>query len=169
MMITMNSGIKYCGIDLGKKGAIAMLNELQELVYCSPIPVIKSSKSVWEYDLNQIVKIFRLWKPNFTMIEQPLLLGVSGKKSYFNSGFALGLFQGIILTHELKQDKVIPRIWQKNILGSFNKGDSKQASIQFAQLQFPAYDFRVGKNYHDGKTDAVCLALYCYRKYNGVQ
>ena len=157
--------MKHCGVDLGKKGGIVILED-GNVIVCMPMPVIKSSKKSDEYDIDRIVDIFLRHLPDYTYIEKSLLLPVSGKKSYQQSGFVEGGFQFMLATLKLRYDVITPKRWQKNIFEGMNKKDTKQASIMFAKRTHPEVSWIAEKStkYHDGLTDALCIAEYCKRQ-----
>ncbi len=161
--------MKVCGVDLGKNGAIVILDD-EDVAFKSVMPVLKSSKNSSEYDILQIVDVFKEWRPDITYIEKTLLHPMSGKKSYQQSGFCDGLFQGILSSLGLRYDIIAPKRWQKSIFSGMNQKDTKQASILFARRTQPAVDWRPtvkSTKYHDGLTDAYCLAVYGRRQHNG--
>jgi hypothetical protein len=150
------------GVDLGLSGGITML-EGNDIKYLGMMPVIQSSKTR-VYDVYKLIYIFKQYNPAFIMVEKPLLHPKSGKISYQQSGYGLGLFTGIATSLGIKFDMVLPNQWQKAILGNFGKGDSKTASIQYATFNYPHHEWKIGKNYHDGLTDSLGIALYCQLK-----
>ena len=157
--------MKYAGVDLGKKGGIVIIKDGNVIVNM-PMPVIKSSKKSDEYDIDRIVDVFLRHLPDYTYIEKALLLPVSGKKSYQQSGFVEGGFQFMLASLKLRYDVITPKRWQKNIFEGMNKKDTKQASIMFAKRMYPAVDWKSSpksSKYHDGMTDALCIAEYCKR------
>jgi hypothetical protein len=161
--------MKVCGVDLGKNGGIVVLED-GNVVFKTVMPVIKSTKSSSEYDIRQIVDVFLEWRPEVTYIEKTLLHPKSGKKSYQQSGFCDGLFQGILSSLNLSYDIISPKRWQRNIFSGMKQKDTKQASILFARRTQPSVDWRPtekSSKYHDGMTDAYGLAVYCWRQYNG--
>ena len=157
--------MKYCGIDIGLDGGIVVINN-GKVIFNSIMPVVNSTKSRKQYDIARIVDILREQNPDFTYVEKPLLHPKSGKMSYQKSGFGFGIFQGILSALDLRYDIISPKRWQKNIFAGMNRKDTKQASILFAKRMAPKIDWRKSKRsekYHDGKTDAFCIAEYCKR------
>jgi hypothetical protein len=157
--------MRFAGIDLGKSGGIVII-ENGDIIFKTIMPVITSTKKSSEYDVGKIVDIFKDYHPDITYIEKPLLHPMSGKKSYQETGIAFGLFRGILSALKLSYDIISPQRWQKNIFAGMNYKDTKQASIMLARRYCPEINWLATERsikYHDGMTDAFCIALYCKR------
>ena len=157
----------YVGIDNGLNGGIAVINRAQSVIGKWVMPVIKSKKT--EYDVNRIVEILKEIKNRkntFVMLEKAHVRPISGKRACFMNGFGYGIMQGILSSLNMSYEIVDPKVWQKNLFEGVTS-DTKTASINFCKKKFPNIDLKATERTtkdHDGIADAICMAVYCYRK-----
>ena len=63
---------------------------------------------------------------------------------------------------------VSPTVWQRELFkGNYGSKDSKDLSIAYCLQKYPTAMWKATercRKYHDGKTDATCIALYGKRK-----
>jgi hypothetical protein len=74
-----------------------------------------------------------------------------------NYGGWLALLEGLKISHTL----VTPKTWQKELLGGFPSGQSKQRAFDFARRKWPNLNL---KKSDDGIIDALCIAYYGRRE-----
>lgn len=160
--------MKVCGVDLGKDGGIVILDE-GVVIFHEVMPVYNATKSTREFDVGMIGEIFDTFKPDYTYIEKALQMS-KGMKAIASIHECSGIFKGILGAYNLSYDIISPQRWQKNIFSGLNYKDTKQASIMFARRMAPEINWKKSDrstNYHHGKTDAFCIATYCWRQNNG--
>lgn len=143
--------IYFCGIDPGKSGAWAILNEEGAL-----------------YD-NGAGDCFKCLNhkditPTLTVLEQVHAFPGQGVSSVFSFGANYGGWVATLEILEIPYQLVPPQKWQKAILGSFPKGESKLRALEFAQRRWPTLNLK--KKDH-GIVDALCIALYAMRLHKG--
>jgi hypothetical protein len=165
---------RFIGIDPGKDGAIAYLDDEGELVDIVKMPVISGvkSKTKKEYDISAMVKL--ITEPGYatnlasgkTLVTleqlQTMPPGMGGGQANFQRGFAYGTWLGILAALKQPFLTVRPQKWQGALLTGTPK-DTKQGSIMVAQRTWPHFDFRRSdraKKPDDGKTDAALIGLY---------
>lgn len=61
---------------------------------------------------------------------------------------------------ELSYELYPPPRWQKAILGSFPRGESKPRALEYARAKWPSLDL---KKKDSGEVDALCIAEYARR------
>ena len=149
----------FCGIDPGKSGAIAIVDEFGEIVStCAKMP--------WEndrLDARKVQQILVPWASKGGLkvtIEKVAGYGM-GAKSCFTFGKSVGgLFAvldilGVSIVHPT------PQIWQKVMLAGYPKGDTKEASRQAAYDLFPGLrDGRLSLKSSHNLSDAALIAEY---------
>jgi Holliday junction resolvasome RuvABC endonuclease subunit len=156
------------GIDNGLKGGIVVIDNNQKIIKKYIMPIIQGERNV--YDISEIVKIFNeikylceFKKVNcIAILEKAHARFVSGKAQCFSTGYCYGVIQGILSSFNIPYKIVSPQQWQKYILKDTN-GDTKQQSILYVTKLYPNENWKESdrcKKYHDGLTDACCLALY---------
>jgi hypothetical protein len=156
----------YVGIDNGLSGAIAVLDEEQNVKFKFVMPVMKGKKT--EYDVWALAGIFQTLKSLgkiYVVLEKAAVRPVSGKRACFMTGGGYYLMQGILSALVISYEIVQPRLWQKELLKGLHK-DTKTASIMFCKRKWPEIDLtptEKARKPHDGIADALCMALYCYR------
>jgi len=167
--------VRFIGIDPGKDGAIAYLDEEGGLINIVKMPVISggNSKTKKEYDIPAMVELLQKDQlcgqrlpigKMFVTLEQLQTMppGMGGSQANFQRGFAYGTWLGILTAIMQPFITVRPQKWQGALLTGAPK-DTKQASIMVAQRTWPRFDFRrseKAKKPDDGKTDAALIGLY---------
>ena len=159
------------GIDNGLNGGIVAIDEKQDIILKTRMPVINGKRK--EYNIPEIIQILKTVKKDAdkqnqkisAVLEKTLILPVSGRISIFSTGFCFGMFQGILSTFEIPYQVARPQDWQKEILKGMNLKDTKQMSILWCKRKFPSETWtatdRSTKD-HDGLCDATCMAHYAY-------
>lgn len=155
----------FVGIDNGLNGGIACLNNNKTATVWK-MPVIKGTKT--DYDIREIIKIIKTFKRGkcYIVLEKAHPRVVSGKRACFMTGYGYGLMQGLLSALDIPYMVVTPQAWQKEILSGITEKDTKVASIKFCQKMFPNVDLTPTERSvkpHDGISDALCMAEYCFR------
>ncbi len=172
------------GIDVGKKGALALLSHDKKLRLYEAIPLINK-----EIDVTELSKIFKLWNSTYDIgivgIEDVHSIFGAGAKANFQFGRCLGLLEGFTIANGIPFIKVAPKAWQKEMWEGVDiikdntgkktkqgnikyKTNTKATSLIAAQRLFPGEEFlATERSYtpHDGIVDALLIAEHCRRKY----
>ena len=160
----------YIGVDPGKAGAIAMLDERGAVVSVEPMPIISGGRG--ELDLMSIRDLLLGdGTPRFVTVErlQPLPAKMGGSAANFARGLARGfewMLVGLGISHQL----IAPQVWQKAMHAGTSGKDTKQRSVVAAQRLFP--DARLqrsarSRKVDDGLAEALLLAEYGRRVRQG--
>ena len=166
----------YIGIDPGSHGYIVVLDENGEYV---------SSLAIEDSTDQDIVQFFKSEMSSgnryVATMEDVHSMPGQGVSSTFAFGRNVGFLQGILIALQIPYTLVTPRKWQKemwiakDMVYSIRKdkhGDDKRqvapkpTSINAATRLFPTTDLRKSdraRNPHDGKCDALLIALYAKR------
>ncbi len=171
----------FFGVDPGKHGGIAAIDDTGKVVTLRPVPLLESATERDQYDLPAIVSIFAAvdpvkWGGVHVELEKlgALPAQIKGKPmggslANFNRGVADGwrwMLTALLIQYEL----VRPQTWQKVMLAGTDGTDTKQRSIQAAQRLFPLADLRPthrSRKLSDGMSDALLLAEYGRRTMKG--
>jgi len=152
----------YIGIDPGKNGGICCINSDNKIVMKTVIPVIGT-----DFDKKGMLQLFMDLnsKYNISMctMEKVQAMPVTAKTACLNIGYGFGLLEMALLCNRIPYQIVSPREWQKVIFKGIKSKDTKIASLTFCERMFPNEDFRKSercKNFHDGLTDASCIAMH---------
>ncbi len=162
----------YIGVDPGKKGAIAIIwDDLKPRAY--PMPLSEGG-----IDVGAIVKLMRgilgpfgpFGRETFVTVEklQPMPLRDSrgkqlgGHVANYNRGVSMGwhwMLTALGIDHEM----VPHQTWQATMLAGAPGLNSKQKSINVAQLRFPGVSLlrtTRSRKPDDGISDALLIADY---------
>ena len=168
----------YVGLDIGKKGFIAIHRDSNIIYYSlkdnSMKDIFLYLKELKEKSDGNLICVFE---------DVKAILGV-GAGQTFEFGFQKGYIVGYLIALGIPYEAVLPRVWQKEIWtdadmvykttnrklkdGRFAKQvDTKPTSINAAKRLFPAEDFRRNvrcKIVDDNKCDALLMSEYARRK-----
>lgn len=160
----------YIGIDIGKKGAIAVINE--NSIDTFPMPMTKD-----EVDIGSLFFILATNSPENTHIifEKLGVIYGSSKQTAFSMGYQMGLVEAFCVAMEIPYTAVRAKDWQKEMFkhttvinkpGKTSKDTKAMALVTIKRL-FPTLSLTYGKTNkpHDGLIDAVLIAEYA-RKNN---
>jgi crossover junction endodeoxyribonuclease RuvC len=156
--------MRLVGIDPGKKGGIAYIDETTVSVIPTPIRTNKQDKD--ELDFGAIAKLMIKLKPDVVYIENVHAMPSQGTTSMFNFGFSTGGLHGICETLELNIIKVQPRTWQKALMG--DDTHEKEDTIAFIEKTYPNVSLLAtarSKKPHDGMADALAIATYGWQQH----
>lgn len=150
----------YLGIDPGKRGAFAVIDENQNLVnyWLNKLPIYDIKKNLESRSYAKIV------------IERQQALGglaygrEAGTKSAFTTGLGYGKLLAILELSGKPFTEVAPQTWQSKLLGK-TRGNSKELAIDYCKKMHPDETFvpPTCRVVHDGVTDAVAIAHYACR------
>ena len=158
------------GIDPGKDGFIAAIDEKHRVIATWPTPMFQVGKTKREYDLPGMINILSGLKPDYVVLEYQQVFPGQGGVGNFSTGYGYGLWRMALVALKLQHEIVRPAAWKKALGVTGAKGSNPKAlSIMAASRYFPHEDLRAtarSKKPHDGKADALLLALYGLRKLN---
>ena len=150
----------YIGIDPGKNGALAMIDETNEV-------------TLIDFDLKAYIKLLNSIKNStksydmFIGIERVHAMPGEGVKSSFSFGERVGELKGMISTldFDINTEWIPPQTWQKHINTDLNRG--KKAIANSLLSLYPSADLYGPRGgLKDGRSDALGIANYIYQKYS---
>lgn len=177
--------IRYnIGIDLGKGGAIVVIdnktNEIEKVI----MPLIKGTK---ELDVAEIINILKIFDPKESFVSFEDVRAIFGAMAgaTFTFGFVAGATEAAVISLGFQFRKVNPKVWQKLAFagvpeirkpdtkdknGKVIKGrvDTKAMALLASKRLFPDFDGRAterSRNAHDGIIDALLIAWYITQTY----
>lgn len=145
----------YIGIDPGKNGGIAFINEFCEIIQLLPFS---------EDYLIQLIK--NCSSDMVCTLEHVHAMPKQGVSSTFNFGVNYGFIQGVLKAYGIPYELVTPQKWKKE----FSCTSDKNTSIEVAKRLFPQVNLKATercKKDHDGMAEALLIAEYGRRHYNG--
>lgn len=144
----------YIGIDPGKSGGIAFIQEIDIFVY----PYSDDTLLSMLEDLN--------YGKCVCYLEQVHAMPKQGVSSTFNFGMNFGFIQGVLKAYGIPYELVTPQKWKKE----FSCTSDKNTSIEVCKRLFPNVNLKATercKKDHDGIAEALLIAEYGRRHYNG--
>lgn len=171
----------FCGVDIGKLGAIVILDEKGNVVFKSVVPTIGK-----EYDKTEMFSILLQHSDHIihTVFEDVHATHMGGNTSSFEFGRGKGLWEMALIAANIPHTAVQPKKWQtiwegtqkqylptskRNKKGEIvQKIDTKATSLLCAKRLFPNVDFRESsrcKVAHNGIVDALLMSEYCRRTF----
>jgi hypothetical protein len=164
------------GIDIGKHGAICIVNNKLNTSTVEPIPMIGT-----ELDYQTLHNILEPYEGgNGVVVFEKLgvIFGTS-KATAFSMGHQAGAIEMICVARSIPFTKVPPKVWQKEMFigiteitkpsksGKTTVRDTKAMALLAIKQLFPNQKLTFGKQAtkpHDGLIDAVLMAEYGRRK-----
>ena len=158
--------MKYISIDNGLGGAICVMKN-RKIIELIIMPVLRTTDTKGEYDINTIVQFLSKYKENSIMIiEKCHAMPLLGSVQAFSFGKSYGLMIGLAAALKIPYHIIHAKTWQKEMFRDINSDNTKQASVFVAKQLFPEQSFLAterSKKPHDGMTDSCLLGLYAER------
>jgi len=162
----------FIGVDIGLKGAIACIDDSENLigVWDTPTLIVKKTvrkkiKKSTKYNIPEIHNIFTVSNngvETHCFIEEALtIMGNFTIKTSVSLSHCQGIFEGAAFAHSSHVQIIKPQKWQSYFGISKKKGDTKDQSIYIASGLYPTVEFKTKRGrVLDGRADAILLALY---------
>ena len=158
----------YIGIDPGKNGGIAVI------WYEHKREQNKRKIDVYAYQDDILIKIVKdlayfrnvFKEPSVCYLEHVHAMPKQGVSSTFNFGMNFGFIQGVLKAYGIPYELVTPQKWKKE----FSCTSDKNTSIEVCKRLFPGVNLKATdrcKKDHDGMAEALLIAEYGRRHYNG--
>ena len=145
----------YIGVDPGKNGGIAIIDS--DGVIAFPF-----SEERLLIELDGIAQEYEC----ICYLEHVHAMPKQGVSSTFNFGMNFGFIQGVLKAYEIPYELVTPQKWKKE----FSCTSDKNTSIEVCKRLFPGVNLKATdrcKKDHDGIAEALLIAEYGRRHYNG--
>lgn len=164
----------YVGIDIGLKGAIAIIDPNGEVTTVQ-MPVIKDQLDLAElYSILDSLTIITTSPQNITVVFEKLgVIFGSSKATAFSMGSQLGAMEMLCVSKSVPYTKVPAKQWQKDMFMGINeitnskgKRDTKAMALLAIKRLFPGMKLTFGERAtkpHDGLVDAVLMAEWARR------
>jgi crossover junction endodeoxyribonuclease RuvC len=149
----------YIGVDPGKNGGIAKINTdtgFVKTVTFSEESLISELEGYFMFDKS----------PLRCVLEKVNAMPGQGVVSMFNFGQNYGFIQGVLKAYRIPYELVTPQKWKKE----FSCTSDKNTSIEVCKRLFPNVNLKATdrcRKDHDGMAEALLIAEYGRRHYNG--
>ena len=145
----------YIGVDPGKNGGIAIIDNDGAVAF-------SFSEERLLIELDSIAKEYEC----ICYLEHVHAMPKQGVSSTFNFGMNFGFIQGVLKAYGIPYELVTPQKWKKE----FSCTSDKNTSIEVCKRLFPGVNLKATdrcKKDHDGIAEALLIAEYGRRHYNG--
>jgi len=156
--------MKFYGIDPGKKGGVAKIDDAGALIYAVPMP-LQPDKLL---DVPALSRLLDFTERSHYALEraQPMpRQGISSTSKYMTD---YGRIRGVIESRTPVEfiHLVRPQVW-KAILET---GRDKQGAIDLVERIYPDFNLILpGRRVRsDGLADSICIALWCRHAHRSV-
>ena len=163
----MNNLRLYIGVDPGLHGAVAMINEMGNLISVQDTPIIHVKRGTGGknvYVETQMFALLQALSETGTIacvgIENQHSRPGQGAPATFSQGFGFGLWIMALAALKLPYEKIEPMNWKKAM--SIPPKSDKSASIVKALQLFPRADIHRKKD--DGRAESLLISEYLRRK-----
>ena len=156
---------RYIGIDPGSKGAIAIIDEYDDVL--GIYDLTNNINDYW-YAMTYLVDDAGSWGESCTMVED--VCGRPGQSCIANTTFmklaGYAELLGYYISSRFK--KVKPQVWKKHFCLVFGKEltktEKKHKSIDLAKELFPSVADQLTAS-KDGRAEALLIAKYCQQQF----
>ena len=154
----------YIGIDPGKSGAVAVINNNQNILLLEDWPGNEIAAASIIRDLIKAYPDHHSDTYEYSIkaaIERSQSMPGQGVRSMFVFGTNYGIWQGVLAAFQIPFIIPTPQAWQKGII---SKAKDKKPALAAASRMFPLaelYGPRGGGK--DGRADALLIADFCRR------
>jgi crossover junction endodeoxyribonuclease RuvC len=154
----------YLGIDPGISGALAVLDENEDIVQIFDMPtleVITGKSKKQRVNPQSIVSELKLFKDQRIegLIEQVNAMPNQGVTSMFSFGRSLGILEGVLAGLDIPYNLVTPTVWKKRM----GVNSSKDGARELAMRTWSSKSELFKRKKDDGRAEAALLALYLIR------
>ena len=150
----------YIGIDPGKNGGIACINTFGNKIEQVGVKCYSDENLLGIlYDAEKYIQ-------KVCYLEHVHAMPKQGVSSTFNFGMNFGFIQGVLKAYGIPYELVTPQKWKKE----FSCTSDKNTSIEVCKRLFPNVNLKATdrcKKDHDGMAEALLIAEYGRRHYNG--
>lgn len=158
----------FIGIDPGKSGGIAVINDDVVLAFVMPKTVLE----LWD-TINCVPTLNMGIKPMFALIEDVHSMPKQGVKSMFTFGMNVGQLHMALTAAAIPYDIVSPQRWIKslNIPTTKKKAEGQWKKVLLAKAQrlfpnLPNWKEPKSQGRQESVADALLIAYYNQQTYN---
>ena len=155
----------YLGIDPGISGALAVLDENEDIVQIFDMPtleVITGKSKKQRVNPQSIVSELKLFKDQRieALIEQVHAMPNQGVTSMFSFGRSLGILEGVLAGLDIPYNLVTAAVWKKRM----QVNSSKDGARELAMRSWSSKSELFKRKKDDGRAEAALIALYLIRE-----
>lgn len=151
--------MRYCGIDPGVAGAIALIDTDE-----AKVDVIDMPSGPLGIDPVALVEILDTWGVREVTLEDNRAVGSNGSLANFSMGRSVGLIIGAVLVSQRAVWRVKPQQWQQSVgLSNVKAAERKEAHRMRALELFPELREQLKRKKDHNRADALLITEYARR------
>lgn len=151
--------LHYIGIDPGKSGGVAIIGQSGSLIASAPAA---SAQEVWDFIAENSATLC------CTIALEDAPTHCPSAKALRSLALSVGEIKGYLSARMPEAVILMPSAaaWQRKVLGSVPKGQSKEFALAKARQLWPDETWIMprGRVPHDGRIDSALLAYYAFSK-----
>ncbi len=155
--------LSFIGIDPGQSGAIAVIDNLQNIILLEDWPGDEVAAAVIIRMLLSCVSTGKVPSVFKAALEKVHSMPKQGVASSFKFGTNFGIWKGILASFRIPFHEPTPQAWQKGVL---KKAQDKKPALAAARRIWPNAELVGPKGgAKNGRCDALLIADWCRRQY----
>ena len=148
------------GIDIGARGALALLTPDGELVDIADMPTLDDGvKSRMAVNAPLLADLVRRWAPGSAFVEFVAARPTDSRVGAFAFGRARGAIEGVLGSAGVPVRFITPQVWKRTIGIPPGKDGAKDAARSEAIRRWPAQASLFARKLDDGRAEAALIAV----------
>ena len=143
------------GIDPGLSGAIAVLQDNDELLVVYDMPVMAGTGKRQQVNAAEIVRILSGYEISVAYLERVSAMPGQGVSSMFSFGTSYGIIIGVLAALSIPMVLVSPQTWKAK---AGLRGKEKDCARTLMQQLYP--EAQLGRKKDIGRADAIAIARF---------
>ena len=155
------------GIDVGLTGAIAAIDQDEQLIGVEDLEVMVHGKVKWidAQDLLGTIRLMREGRPARAIVEQTQVMPKLGLQAAMSKGMTTGSVLAALQIAGVSIELVQPAVWKRAhglVAPKASDAEKKTASLTKARMLFPTAELELGK--HHNRAEALLIAHWAVRR-----
>lgn len=151
--------MRYCGVDPGVAGAIALID-----TDAARVEVVDMPQGPLGIDPVALAEQLDAWGVRSVTVEDNRAVGSNGSLANFSMGRAVGLIAATVLVTGRALHRVKPQQWQQSVgVSNVKAAERKEAHRMRALEMFPELREQLKRKKDHNRADAVLITEYARR------
>lgn len=153
----------YIGIDPGKLGAMAVIDSNRKVCLLEDWPgdEVSANRLIVQFLYEATKPGEKLQSVNvLAAVESVHAMPKQGVSSMFKFGKNVGMWLGLLAAHKIPVVEPTPQKWQKGLIKKIDGNTTKERSLTVGRRLFPDQIDKLKLKKHNGRTDALLMALW---------
>ena len=148
------------GVDIGKKGALALLSPAGELIAVEDMPTLNDGPAGRPaVNAALLSALVAKWKPSRAVVEYVGARPGEADSGAFAFGRSKGLVEGVLASHGVPVAFLTPPAWKRAVNIKPGKAGAKDAARSEAIRRWPEQASIFARVKDDGRAEAALIAV----------